>query len=96
MDNIQELQTKIEYLEKENQYLKSLLDNAGISYDDSFSTDKQDLFDPDQGARIIPKEITAEDANAFFSMFWGRTDVYSKRTITVSYTHLTLPTMAVV
>ncbi len=81
MNNIQELQNRIEYLEKENQYLKSLLDNAGISYDIPLSVEKQSIFDPDQGARILPKEITAEDANAFFSMFWGRTDVYSKRSI---------------
>lgn len=81
MDSTQELQNKIAYLEKENQYLKSLLDNAGISYDIPLSVEKQSIFDPDQGARILPKEITAEDANAFFSMFWGRTDVHSKRTI---------------
>ena len=81
MDNIQELQNRIEYLEKENQYLKSLLNKAGISHDISLNLEKQSFFDPDQGARIIPKEITAEDANAFFSMFWGRTDVYSKRSV---------------
>lgn len=38
-------------------------------------------YDPNQGARIIPREITETDAKVFFSMFWGRTDVYSKRTI---------------
>lgn len=59
MNNIQELQNRIEYLEKENQYLKSLLDKASISYEISLKAEKQDLFDPDQGARIIPKEITA-------------------------------------
>lgn len=31
MNNIQQLQNRIEYLEKENQYLKNLLDKAGIS-----------------------------------------------------------------
>ena len=51
MENIQELQTKIEYLEKENKYLKSLLDNAGIFYDISLNIEDADLFDPDQGAR---------------------------------------------
>ena len=81
MKTIQELQNKIEYLEKENQYLKSLLDTAGISYNIFLNTKKQALFDPDQGARILPKEITENDANTFFSMFWGRTDVYSKRSI---------------
>ena len=38
-------------------------------------------YDPNQGARTIPREITETDAKVFFSMFWGRTDVYSKRTI---------------
>ena len=80
MDKLQKLKERVELLEKENEYLKSLLDKAGISYE---STDHKpvDLYEPDQGARIIHKDITSEDANKFFSMFWGRTDVYSKRTI---------------
>lgn len=81
MKDFQELQNKIEALEKENQYLKSLLDHAGIIYETSISLEDKDLFDQNQGARIIHKDITAHDANMFFSMFWGRTDVYSKRTI---------------
>lgn len=80
-DEILSLQNKIECLEKENQYLKSLLDLAGISYHVSDQMKNTDLFDPDQGTRILPKEITDHDANLFFSMFWGRTDVYAKRTI---------------
>ena len=109
-DEILSLQDKVKCLEKENQYLKSLLDRAGISY----STEKlrqcetfkentkyslnrargcsifyhasdemknRDLFDPDQGKRIIPREITDHDANLFFGMLWGRTDVYAKRTL---------------
>ena len=80
MDKLQELQERVDFLEKENEYLKSLLDKAGILY---ASTERApvDLYEPDQGARIIHKDITSEDANKFFSMFWGRTDVYSKRTI---------------
>ncbi len=80
MDKLQELKERVKFLEKENGYLKSLLDEAGISYE---STEKVpgDLYEPDQGARIIHRDITSEDANKFFSMFWGRTDVYSKRTI---------------
>ena len=80
-DEILSLQDKMKCLEKENQYLKSLLDQAGISYHASDEMENMDLFDPDQGARIIPREITDHDANLFFSMFWGRTDVYAKRTI---------------
>lgn len=81
MNNIQQLQNRIEYLEKENQYLKTLLDKAGISYEVLGDMEKKELYDPNQAARIIHKEITADDANLFFSMFWGRTDVYSKRTV---------------
>lgn len=80
-DEILSLQDKIKCLEKENQYLKSLLDLAGISYHASDEMKNRDLFDPDQGTRILPKEITDHDANLFFSMFWGRTDVYAKRTL---------------
>ncbi len=72
MDEIELLQTKLTKLEAENKYLKELLDNAGISYSDI----------PKQTENtIIPFDITPEIANKFFSMFWGRTDVYAKRTV---------------
>lgn len=80
-DEFLSLQNKMKSLEKENQYLKSLLDQAGISYHVPVETKGVDLFEPDQGKRIIPREITDKDANLFFSMFWGRTDVYAKRTV---------------
>lgn len=93
-DEILFLQNKIKCLEKENQYLKSLLDQAGIFYSkeklqqcETFKKNtcdemkNEDLFDSDQGARILSREITDHDANLFFGMFWGRTDVYAKRTI---------------
>ena len=80
-DEILSLQQKIKSLQNENQYLKSLLDQAGISYHVPDETKSMALFEPDQGARIIPREITDHDANLFFSMFWGRTDVYAKRTV---------------
>ena len=81
MRDIQDLKKRIEYLERENKYLKSLLDNAKISYDMCLNSINESLFEPDQGARIIHRDISSDDANMFFSMFWGRTDVYSKRTI---------------
>lgn len=71
-DNILSLQDKIKCLEKENQYLKSLLDQAGISYHEPIEMENMDVFEPDQGARIIHREITDHDANLFFGMFWGR------------------------
>lgn len=81
MKTIAELEKRIQCLEKENQYLKNLLTDAGIFY----STEELDVYnheyDPNQEARIISRDITETDAKLFFSMFWGRTDVYSKRTI---------------
>ena len=55
MDKLQELKERVEFLEKENEYLKSLLDKAGITY---ASTDHKpiDLYEPDQGARIIHRD----------------------------------------
>lgn len=81
MRSTEELEKRIQYLEKENQYLKHLLSDAGIAYSEKEISDIVDEYDPNQGARIIPREITETDAKVFFSMFWGRTDVYSKRTI---------------
>lgn len=69
MQSIQELQNKVNSLEKENQYLKSLLTSAGIPYKSFSNTENDSLYDPDQGARIIHKEITTDDANRFFGMF---------------------------
>ena len=78
---VSELEKRIRCLEKENQYLKHLLTDAGISYSEKETDDIVHEYDPDQGSRIIPRDITETDAKVFFSMFWGRTDVYSKRTI---------------
>ena len=69
MKNIQDLQKRIEYLEKENEYLKALLDNAKIYYDMVLNTVNKVLLDTNQGARIIHRDITSDDANMFFSMF---------------------------
>lgn len=81
MRSTEELEKRIQYLEQENQYLKQLLSDAGISYSEKEIIESIHEYDPNQGARIIPREITEADAKVFFSMFWGRTDVYSKRTI---------------
>jgi len=81
MKIIAELEKRIQCLEQENQYLKKLLSDAGISYSEKETDSVGNEYDPDQGSRIIPRDITETDAKVFFSMFWGRTDVYSKRTI---------------
>ena len=70
-------------LEKENQYLKSLLDKAEIPYahNEHFDVDPTETaeYDVDQSSRISEYELNRETANKFFSMFWGRQDVYAKR-----------------
>ena len=81
MKSTAELEKRIRCLEKENQYLKKLLADAGISYSKKEIDADVNEYAPNQGARIIPGNITETDAKVFFSMFWGRTDVYSKRTI---------------
>lgn len=81
MKSITELEKRIQHLEKENQYLRNLLMDAGIPYSANEINDGNNVYDPNQGERIIPKDITETDAKMFFRMFWGRTDVYSKRTV---------------
>lgn len=81
MKSITELEKRIQHLEKENQYLRNLLMDAGIPYSTNEINDGNNVYDPNQGERIIPKDITETDAKMFFRMFWGRTDVYSKRTV---------------
>ena len=65
--DVPKLLIRLQQLQTENAYLKHLLDQAGISY----STPPQ----------THSTEITKQLARRFFSYFWGRTDVYSKRSI---------------
>ena len=65
---------------------KNLLSQNGVSYEKSLLQLKTDEhveeYELNQGKRIIhPDEITEEMANIFFSRFWGRQDVYPKRSI---------------
>lgn len=59
------------------------MEKANIAYEKTnvFETKIESIeeYDPDQGGRILDKYITKDLANQFFSMFWGRTDVYAKR-----------------
>ena len=75
------LKARIIKLERENLYLKQIIANAGIDYLPmcSGNVQNENEYDLNQGARIIPVEITRNQARQFFSYFWGRLDVYSKR-----------------
>ena len=69
---VEELEKKIQVLENENRLLKERLSEAGISYADILdeTTDgENELYDPDQGARIREIRITDKVANDFFMMF---------------------------
>lgn len=86
IENVTRLQKQLNNLQLENQLLKNILDQAGLSYQKELAnityTEKKEDFDPEQGKRILhPKNITEEMAKAFFSMFWGRADVYAKRSV---------------
>ncbi|WP_303867553.1 hypothetical protein [Acetobacterium wieringae] len=77
-----ELQEKILLLESKVEYLQGILLNANIPYEVSLNNETKSRTadsDNNQGARIIKEEITRSHFRFFYSMFKGRTDVYSKR-----------------
>ncbi|MBR4328484.1 MAG: DEAD/DEAH box helicase family protein [Candidatus Riflebacteria bacterium] len=76
-ETIELLRLRLAELESENKYLKELLAKAGIEYSNKSIT--RTFLDKKQGERIIPVEITLDLARKFFSYFWGRMDVFSKR-----------------
>lgn len=78
------LRRLVRFFEYENKLLKDKLRKENIPYDDinpfEETIDNSKEYDPDQGERIIsPEFITEKMAKHFFSMFWGREDVYAKR-----------------
>ena len=81
--NLDSLRALIRSIQDENLRLKALLDQANVAYETADIFDKKldciEAYDPDQGGRILDTFITKELANQFFSMFWGRTDVYARR-----------------
>ena len=86
IENISQLQKKLNDLQLENQILRNMLDKAGLSYYKELSAfrknDCKEAYDLEQGKRIIhPQTITENMANKFFYMFWGRQDVYAKRSV---------------
>ena len=86
IENVTRLQKQLNDLQQENQLLKNLLEQAGVSYKQSLShlkaVEKTEAYDPEQGKRIInPERITEDMAINFFARFWGRQDVYAKRSV---------------
>ena len=78
------LRKLVRLLEYENRILKEKLKRENIPYEEIHPfeemMDDAEAYDPDQGGRIVhPPFIPEEMAKRFFSMFWGREDVYAKR-----------------
>jgi len=79
---IEILQAELSLCRHENQILKEILEEAGLSYKDRLEKTKPEEkaeYDPNQGARIKPLQIMEDTANYFFQRFWGRKDVYELR-----------------
>lgn len=84
VENLSLLQNKINELQIENEILKNILKDHNISYKNILQSIKNPEplsdYDPNQGKRINhPSEITDDMAILFYSRFWGRQDVYTKR-----------------
>ena len=81
--NLDSLRRLVRSLQDENKRLKQQLDKANIPYETenmfAGKIENTQEYDPDQGGRIQNQFITRELANRYFSMFWGRTDVYARR-----------------
>ena len=74
----------VRLLEYEYKILKDKLKKAGISYEEvnpfEEKIESAEEYDLDQGNRIVNSPyITEKMAIRFFSMFWGREDVYARR-----------------
>lgn len=77
IENISLLQKQLNDLQLENQVLKNILDQSGISYMQALkrlrTPETVTAYDPDQGARIIhPEVITPKMANEFYSWLLGQ------------------------
>ena len=82
--DVDSLRKMVRILEYENRLLKDKLKKASIPYDEvnpfEEKIENAEEYDLDQGNRIVnPPYITEKMAIRFFSMFWGREDVYARR-----------------
>lgn len=81
--NLDSLRKLVRNLQKENKELRLLLDKAEIPYTNSEVfveiPSEAEEYELDQGARIADQYINEYLVQKFFSMFWGRMDVFAKR-----------------
>ncbi len=86
--NLDNLRSLVRKLIEENNNLKKQLSDADIPFESVNLFDdiaENDDYDEDQAGRIYEKSISEELANHFYAMFWGRTDVYAKRSKNGNY-----------
>ncbi|MDO5294124.1 MAG: DEAD/DEAH box helicase family protein [bacterium] len=78
---IERLRQQVNKYERRVHYLENLLKEADVSYKvtEVIDSDQPILIEENQGDRIIQEIITKNHARFFYTMFKGRTDVYSKR-----------------
>ena len=80
--DLDSLRRIIRELQHENDNLKALLLENNIPFDDRNVMEEEhllDVYDEDQGARMLAVNPTEAMAKVFYSYFWGRTDVYARR-----------------
>lgn len=76
----EKLRARVRELEEENRRLRAILDRAGVPYSASAGAPiAEDTASERVSLQIPVTEITPNHARRFFSYFWGRTDVYSRR-----------------
>lgn len=81
--NLDSLRELVRNLQEENRALREELKRNHLPQVPGEAFEKSgrhpEEFDPDQGGRILSAFIDDRKANQFFSMFWGRMDVFAKR-----------------
>lgn len=78
MDEKRLLEQQVLQLQEENAYLKQLLNNHGITYEE-YSKEAGIMTRFFASGNIQPIPVTDAVANRFFKYFWGRQDVYELR-----------------
>lgn len=88
IENISQLQKKLNDLQLENQILKNILDKAGLSYHKELSefrqNDYKEVYDPEQGKRIIhPNAITENMAQTSFLACFGADRTFTQNVVLI-------------